>query len=159
MRVYLPLTVTDLADLHARGRIATPPFVAHAVTPSLRLAWADSDEDELEYAVLMAAAFGSLTRIADTGARPRRVVVVAEVDEANVLVGDDETEVVVSAEIPLARCTAVHVDDIEAEADVALAMTLLPQAAEGDGRALAAVSLMEHELMWFATQEIPDLLN
>ena len=36
---------------------------------------------------------------------------------------------------------------------------LLPEAAAGDERALADVSLVEHELMWFATQEIPDLLG
>jgi len=42
---------------------------------------------------------------------------------------------------------------------VSLALARLPAAQACDGQALAAVSLVEHELMWFATQEIPDLLD
>jgi hypothetical protein len=52
----------------------------------------------------------------------------------------------------------VHVDDPDAEEDVRAALALLPAALAGDGPALGAVSLVDHELLWFATQEIPDLL-
>jgi hypothetical protein len=159
VRVYLPMTVSDLAVLHATGRVAPAPLAAHAVTPALAREWSDADDEELEYAALMAAAFDSLRRIADTDATPRRVVVAADVDDTDVEVGDDETSVTVLVEVPRTRCSAVHIDDADAEGEIAMALTRLPEAFAGDGPALAAVSLMQHELMWFATQEIPDLLG
>ena len=159
MRVYLPLTVRGLTELHRSGRIAPAPLTAHAVLPALRRDWEGSDDEELEYAVLMAAAFDSLAMIADTGDTPRRVVVVADVDVSQVEVRDDLTSVIVTAEVPLTRCAALHVDDSESEGEVAQALLRLPEATAGDGQALAAVSLTELELMWFATQEIGDLLG
>ena len=129
MRIYVPTTVAGLAALHGTGRLAPAPLNAHAVTPALRASWAGADDEELEYAVLMAAAFDSLQLIAATSGEPRRVVVVADVDDA------------------------------DAEGEIVLALGRLPEAAAGDERALADVSLVEHELMWFATQEIPDLLG
>jgi hypothetical protein len=159
VRVYLPLTVKGLTDLHRTGRIAPAPLRAHAVTSSLRTDWAGADDEELEYAALMAAAFGSLERIAATGDAPRRIVVAADVDDADVEPTDDITEVLVSSEIPLARCQAVHVDDADTEGEVAEAVRRLPDATAGDGQALAAVSLSQLELLWFATQEIGDVLG
>ena len=159
MRIYVPTTVAGLAALHSTGRLAPAPLLAHAVTSAVRLSWTGGDDEELEYAVLMAAAFDSLTLIAATSGEPRRVVVVAEVEDADVSATGDETEVSVAVEVPLSRCTAVHVDDVEAESQVVAALGRLPDAVAGDERALAAVSLVEHELLWFATQEIPDLLG
>jgi hypothetical protein len=159
VRVYLPLTMADLASLHASGQVGPPPLSAHAVTPTLRREWGDADDEELEYAALMAAAFDSLVRIHETGAVARRVVVAADVPDADVELGDDETGVRVTVAVPRSACTSVHVDDGDAEADVALAIERLPEAYAGEGTALAAVSLVEHELLWFATQEIPDLLR
>lgn len=159
MRIYVPTTVAGLAALHATGRLAPAPLPAHAVTPAVRRSWTGGDDEELEYAVLMAAAFDSLTLIATTSGEPRRVVVVAEVEDADVSTSGDETEVSVAREVPISRCTAVHVDDVEAEGAVAAALGRLPDAVAGDERALADVSLMEQELLWFATQEIPDLLG
>ena len=162
MRVYLPLTVAGLAALHASGRVAPAPLHAHAVTPALRAGESRADDEELEYAALMAAAYDSLVLISETSGEPRRVVVAADVDDADVTSAadpDDPTAVVVSGEVPIARCGAVHVDDADADGEVSLALARLPEAQAGDGQALAAVSLVEHELMWFATQEIPDLLH
>jgi hypothetical protein len=158
VRVYLPLTLTGLAELQASGRVGPGPLTAHAVTPRLRREWEGGDDEELEYAVLMAAAFDSLAAIAATGATPRRVVVAAEVEDGTVLVGDDETAVELSTDVLIGRCQAVHVDDAAAEDDVRSAVEQLPAALAGDGQALGAVSLVDHELLWFATQEIPDLL-
>jgi hypothetical protein len=132
------------------------------VTPSLRAGVSDADDEELEYAALMAAAYDSLVLIARTSGEPRRVVVAADVDDDDVLIVDDAedpTAVVVSSDVPITRCGAVHVDDADADGEVSLALARLPEAQAGDGKALAAVSLVEHELMWFATQEIPDLLG
>lgn len=159
MRIYLPLTVAGLTALHATGRISPAPVAAHAVTPTLRRGWADADDEEMEYAVLMAAAYDSLLLIAETTGVPRRIVVVAEVEESLVTTGGDETSVTVSVEIGISRCTAVHIDDADAEGEIVVALERLPDAIAGDGQALGAVSLTEHELMWFATQEIPDLLR
>jgi hypothetical protein len=159
VRVYVPLTLAGLAALHGVGRIAPAPLDAHAVTPSLRRAFEDADDEELEYVTLMAAAFDSLVLISETGDEPRRVVVAADVDDADVRVGDDQTSVVLDVEVSLSQCRAVHVDDADAEGEVTSALARLPEAEAGDGRALAAVSLTAHELMWFATQEIPDLLD
>jgi len=108
--------------------------------------------------VLMAAAFDSLQLIAATSGEPRRVVVAADVEDSSTQPGTEDTAVTVSVEIALAQCSAVHVDDADAEGEIVLALGRLPEAAAGDERALADVSLVEHELMWFATQEIPDLL-
>jgi len=159
VRIYVPLTVAGLAALHTTGRITPAPVAAHAVTPALRHGWADADDEELEYAVLMAAAYDSLLLIADSHGEPRRIVVAADVDDALVTAGDDETAVTVSSEVGISQCTAVHIDDADAEGEIVLALERLPDAIAGDGQALGAVSLTEHELMWFATQEIPDLLH
>ena len=163
MRVYLPLTVAGLGDLHRSGRIAPAPLRAHAVTSALRSSFGDADDEELEYAALMASAYDSLLAIAATSGEPRRVVVAADVDDSAVgpdpTADDDPTAVVVSGEVGISQCRSVHVDDADAEGEIVLALAHLPEAQAGDGRALAAVSLVEHELMWFATQEIPDLLG
>ena len=158
MRVYVPLTVPGLLELQSRGRLSPAPMAAHAVTPALRRAWEGADDEELEYAALMAAAYDSLVLIGARGADPRRIVVAADVADADVLLGDDDTAVQVTAEVPLALCGAVHVDDSDAAGQVAEAVRRLPAAQAGDGDALAAVALVEHELLWFATQEIPDVL-
>ena len=158
MRVYLPLTLAGLAGLQSSGSLGPAPLAGHAVTPLLRREWDAADDEELEYAVLMAAAFDSLVLIGELGGEPRRVVVVADVDEAMVRVGADETAVEVLVDVARATCRAVHVDDPAAAADVTAALGRLAAAREGDGPALGAVSLTDHELLWFATQEIPDLL-
>ncbi len=163
MRVYLPLTVAGLGDLHRSGRVAPAPLRAHAVTDALRASFGTADDEELEYAALMAAAYDSLLAIAATQGEPRRVVVAADVDDSAVgpdpSADDDPTAVVVATEVGIGLCRSVHVDDADAEGELVLALARLPEAQAGDGQALAAVSLVEHELMWFATQEIPDLLG
>ena len=162
VRIYLPTTVAGLAALHSTGRLGPAPLQAHAVTPALRRSWPEADDEELEYAVLMAAAYDSLTLIAATSGQPRRVVVVADADDAVVsstASAEDPTTVSVAVDVPISRCTAVQVDDADAEGEIVLALGRLDAAVAGDERALADVSLVELELMWFATQEIPDLLR
>ncbi len=108
----------------------------------------------------MAAAFDSL--VAHRGDRrdtPRRVVVAADVDDPHVEVGDDQTAVTVTADVPLARCARRCTSTTPTPRPTsARRCAQLPAALAGDGQALGAVSLTEHELLWFATQEIPDLL-
>ncbi|MGW4105375.1 DUF6912 family protein, partial [Streptomyces sp. NPDC004976] len=60
----------------------------------------------------------------------------------------------------LAEAAAVHVDAADAEADVTAAADALPAADGGDDDAQFAVDGAEdHELLWYATQEIPNLLG
>ncbi|MFH8485345.1 DUF6912 family protein [Streptomyces longisporoflavus] len=153
MRVYVPLTPGRLAEVHKAGELGPAPLTAYAVTPSLREWVASDDVEELEYAALYQAAAASLRLIAgEAGAAPRRVVVAADVPDAGVEVVDGAEslgEVRVAGVLGLKKVAAVHVDAGEAEADVAAAVL-----AGGQGDAVE-----DHELLWFATQEIPSLIG
>ncbi|MEW2134041.1 DUF6912 family protein [Streptomyces sp. NPDC005435] len=168
MRVYVPLTLPGLAEAYRTGVLGTGSFVAYAVTPDLRQWCGSEDLEELEYAALGQAALASLRLLAaDESAAPRRVVVAADVPDRAVAPGpyrDEEPaelgEVMVTAEVPLAKAAAVHADAEDAEPDVAAAAAALAEADAGDDHDLAAVETADrHELLWYATQEIPSLLR
>ncbi|UNS97335.1 hypothetical protein MMF93_13115 [Streptomyces tubbatahanensis] len=178
MRVYVPLTLPALSQAHGAGELGPAPFEAYAVTAGLRAWWGSEnpeDEEELEYAALGLAAASSLRSLArDAEAVRRRVVVVAEVSDA--LVHSEERDVAdgrsvrdedaasvgrvrLTAAVPISRVAAVHLDAEEAVEAVTAAIDALPAAAGGDQRAQAVVDgAEEHELLWFATQEIPALI-
>ncbi|MFF0305447.1 DUF6912 family protein [Streptomyces sp. NPDC004562] len=167
MRVYVPLTLPGLAEAYKTGDLGTG-LVAYAVTPALREWYLSDDIEELEYAALNRAAMASLRLLAaDPGARRRRVVVAVDVpDEAAVADPDrglDPSalgEVRVSGGVRLAKAAAVHVDADDAEADMAAAAAALEAADGGDDDAQFVVDGAEdHELLWFATQEIPNLVD
>jgi hypothetical protein len=62
--------------------------------------------------------------------------------------------------IPMTKVAAVHVDDLRATGDVKAAVAALPDADQGDDDARFTVDGAEaHELLWYATQEIPDILD
>ena len=86
-RVYLPLTIGLLAELHASGELT--------VTDDAVVAPDDSEDGE--YAALMTAADASAALLTGSG---RRVVVVAELEK------EPET----GWTIPLRRIVAVHAD-------------------------------------------------
>jgi hypothetical protein len=159
MRVYLPSTLPRLArDLQA-GEIE--PVAAYAVTPALREAYASGDTEELEYVALLAAARASLALLADDPqAPPRRVVLAAEVPDAAAIAAEHPAAVAVAGPIPVTKLASAHVDDAEAIQDVAKAVAALPAADAGDDDAEFDVDQAEgHELAWYATQELPDLLR
>ncbi|GGV53797.1 DUF6912 family protein [Streptomyces griseoflavus] len=164
MRVYVPLTLPGLAEAHRTGQLGDGPFPAHAVTPALR-EWYDSDDlEELEYAALSGAALASLRLLAaDAGAPRRRVVVAVDVSDETALPAPDGSapgEVRVAGAVRLAKAAAVHVDAADAETDVAAAARALPAADGGDDDAQDTVDgAGDHELLWFATQEIPHLIG
>jgi hypothetical protein len=61
--------------------------------------------------------------------------------------------------VPLAKVAAVHVDASEAVDDVRRALDVLSAADAGDADAQFTVEAVEdHELLWYAPQEIPDLV-
>ncbi|GGO75667.1 DUF6912 family protein [Nonomuraea cavernae] len=165
MRVYLPCTLPELARAVESGELGPAPLTGYAVTPALTEWYASGDAEELEYVALTEAARASLRMLAaDGGATaPRRVVVVAEVPDAALSAGtdlEDRGRVRVGDGVPLAKVAAVHVDDLQATGDVEAAIAALPAADQGDDDARFTVDGAEaHELMWYATQEIPDLLG
>ncbi|MBT3155367.1 hypothetical protein HTV45_31740 [Streptomyces sp. CHD11] len=168
MRVYVPLTLPGLAEAYRTGRLADGPFAAYAVTPALREWYVSDDLEELEYAALGRAALASLRLLAaDAGAPRRRVVVAVDVADGTARPDPDRGldpaalgEVRVAGAVRLAEAAAVHVDAAEAEADVTAAAKALPAADGGDDDARFAVDGAEdHELLWYATQEIPSLLG
>ncbi|MBV1944789.1 hypothetical protein [Streptomyces sp. BV129] len=161
MRVYVPLTLPGLAKAHETGVLAADPFAAYAVTPALREWCGTEDLEELEYAALGEAANASLRLLAaDPEAAPRRIVVAVDVPDRAVAPDPEGLgEVTVAASASLAKAAAVHADADDAEADVIVAARAVEAAEDGDDAARAAVDGAEdHELLWFATQEIPGLL-
>ncbi|MGI5269318.1 DUF6912 family protein [Nonomuraea sp. CA-218870] len=167
MRVYLPCTLPALARMVQDGELGPAPLTGYAVTPALIEWYASGDTEELEYVALTEAARASLRLLAAATGEPsgvgRRVVVAAEVADHAVQASADLGEkgrVRVAGPVPLAKVAAVHVDDEYAVADVTAAVAALPDADKGDDDARFVVDGAEaHELMWYATQEIPDLLG
>ncbi|MCZ9348907.1 DUF6912 family protein [Streptomyces mutabilis] len=168
MRVYVPLTLSGLAEARRTGQLGTGPLVAHAVTPALREWYLSDDIEELEYAALNRAALASLRLVAaDSGAPRRRVVVAADVPDGAATVDPDRGldpsalgEVRLAGPLPLAKAASVHVDSADAEADVAAAAGALAAADGGDDDAQFVVDGAEdHELLWYATQEIASLVE
>jgi hypothetical protein len=168
MRVYVPLTLPGLAEAHKAGELGPAPLTGYAVTPALREWYVSDDIEELEYAALNRAAQASLRHLAVDPAAPRRRVVVAvDVPDGEAVADPDRSldhsalgEVRIAAAVPLAKTAAVHVDSDEAEEDVAAAADALGAADMGDDDAQFTVDGAEdHELLWYATQEIPNLIG
>ncbi|MER7929941.1 hypothetical protein ABTY96_43580 [Streptomyces sp. NPDC096057] len=168
MRVYVPLTLPGLAEAYKTGELGTGPFVAYAVTPALREWYLSDDIEELEYAALNRAALASLRLLAVNPDAPRRRVVVAVDVPDGTAHGDPDRgldpaalgEVRVTGTVALGKAAAVHVDLDDAEGDVSAAADALAAADHGDDDAQFVVDGAEdHELLWYATQEIPNLVE
>ncbi|MDT9700594.1 DUF6912 family protein [Streptomyces sp. P17] len=168
MRVYVPLTLPGLAEAYKTGELGSGPLLAYAVTPALREWYLSDDIEELEYAALNRAAVASLRLLAaDSGAVRRRVVVAVDVPDGAAAADPDRGldpaalgEVRVAGAVPLGKAASVHVDGGDAEADVAAAVEALEAADGGDDDAQFVVDGAEdHELLWYATQEIPNLVG
>ena len=150
-RVYLPLTPSLLRRAREQGGFGTPPLPGHAVTPALvdELGDAGSHEEECEYAAMNAAGLESLTMLAPDDP-PRRVVVAVDVPAWEPRTGDDVSAVTVPTAVPWRRVAAVHVDGPPAEPDVLAAR---------DGTADALERCLDHDLGWYAVQEVDELLR
>ena len=168
MRVYLPATTTVLRTLADEG-VLPGPHTAFTVTPQLRRFYAvsdaEADDEELEYAALLAAARASLRLIdVDPLAARRRVVIAADVPDAAVQPLDDEDAdpgaVRVTADVRLRDVASAHIDGAEAEDDVRAAVAVVLEADLGSDDAQFVVDQAEgHELGWYATQEIGPALE
>ncbi|AOS65427.1 DUF6912 family protein [Actinoalloteichus hymeniacidonis] len=165
MRIYVPATVAMLRSLLATDELVPVSGTAFALTPMLRESYATGSTEELEYAALMEATRGSVRLLAaefaeDPKVPARRVVVAADVDEVTLRPDLDAAVVRVGGPVPLRAIAAVHVDDPDAEDAVRAAAEVIDAADLGDDDAEFALGEAEdHELAWYAVQEVPFLLE
>ena len=164
MRVYLPITLAELAPALVAGEIGPAPLLGFAVTPALREWYASGDLEELEYVAMMMAARASLRMLhADPGAPRRRVVLAAELAGQGVVAKnglDTPGRVDVMLPVSLAQVVSGHVDDPVATADIDAAAAALTAADAGDDDAKFVVDGADgHELLWYATQELIYLIG
>jgi hypothetical protein len=137
MRVYVAASAAMLAELADRGEV-TGRLDGFAATEALRHELGDVADEELEFALSLAAGEASAALVGlDDAGRGRRFVLVADVDAESVSI-DVETPGAVDIRGPvrLRQVAAVLADP----ADIALH---------------AGIS---DDLAWFATQELTDLL-
>ncbi|WP_028661570.1 DUF6912 family protein [Saccharomonospora saliphila] len=186
MRVYIPATLAMLRGLVDTGELTAVNGTAFALTPALRESYTSGTTEELEYAALTEAARGSLRLLAshtpgavgeEAGVMPRhpdpaegapagekdpprRVVVSADLDEVTLRPDLDHAVVRLAGPVALADVAAVHVDTPEAESAVLAAAPVIDEADLGDEEAeLALGDVEDHELAWYAPQELPFLLE
>lgn len=172
MRVYIPATLAMLSQLVADGAMPARSGTAFAVTPTLREAYSHGDEDELGEIALQEAALASLRLLAgegvgeaggegeEGGLPPRRAVLVAEADGPTVRPDLDDAVVRLAGPIALADVIAVYVDNSTAEPAVLAAVAAVDAADLGDEDAeLTVGDAQDHDLAWYAAQELPFLLE
>lgn len=159
VRVYVPSTLALLADIVTSGGVGPVPVLAHAVTDELRSAYPDGGDEEWEYAAMSAAAQDSLALLTDEDL-PRRVVVALDAPSVTPVEEGDVSLVEIDEVVPAREMAAVHVDSADAEADVSAARGAWADAQDGDTEAVRVVErCLDHELGWFAAQEVGDLLE
>jgi hypothetical protein len=162
MRVYIPATLQMLQRLVADGELHPVNGTAFAVTPALREAYAEGDDDELAEVALRDAGLASLRLLGtdESGLPRRRAVLVADVDDALPRPDLDDAVVRLSGPVPLDRVICAHVDNAAAEDAVAAAIDAIDAADLGDEDAeLAVGDAQDHDLAWYAPQELPFLLE
>ncbi|PXY21067.1 DUF6912 family protein [Prauserella muralis] len=168
MRVYLPATIGMLRQLVSDGELMPLSGTGFALTPALRESYVSGSTEELEYAALLDAARASLRLLAssqepgasDTKEPPRRVVISADVEHATLRPDLDHAVVRLSGPVRLDEVAAVHVDAAEAEPAVLAAAAVIDAADLGDPDAEFTLGDVEdHELAWYAPQELPFLLE
>jgi hypothetical protein len=165
MRVYIPATLTMLQQLVADGSFQPLSGTAFAVTPTLRESYAEGDDEELAEVAIGEAALASLRLLAteaghaDGGLPLRRAVVIADAD-ATLRPDLDDAVVRISGRVNLDQVAAAYVDNADAEPAVKAAIVVIDDADLGDEDAEFVVGdAQDHALAWYATQELPFLLD
>ncbi|MPY97361.1 MAG: hypothetical protein GEU97_05080 [Actinophytocola sp.] len=165
MRVYLPATIGMLRDLVAKDEFLPLNGTGFALTPALRESYTSGSTDELEYVAQLDAARASLRLIAadlenEDAVTPRRAVVAVDVDDVEQRPDLDNAVVRVGGALPMSAVASVHVDGADAEDAVLAAAKAVDAADLGDLDAEFAIGDAEdHELAWYAPQELPFLLE
>ena len=169
MRIYIPVTLAMLAQLVADGSLRPISGTAFAVTPKLREAYAEGDDDELGEVALREAALASLRLMAgeadESGQSgdelpPRRAVLVADVGDVTLRPDLDDAVVRIGGPVSIDDVVAAFVDNPAAEAQVKDAIAAIDAADLGDEDAeLTVGDAQDHDLAWYAVQELPFLLE
>ena len=163
MRVYIPATLPMLTELVADGYLQPRGGTAFAVTPALREAYAEGDDEELAEVAIAEAAMASLRLLSadpDGGLPLRRAVVVADAESVTPRPDLDDAVVRVSGRVSMDQVAAVYVDNADAEPAVLAAIAVIDAADLGDEDAeLTVGDAQDHDLAWYATQEVPFLLD
>jgi hypothetical protein len=151
-----------LRELNEAGELKPLNGTAFAVTPALRESYTSGSAEDLEYVAMADAARASLRLLgADPEAMRRRVVIAADVDSGVTVRPDLDNSVVrLSGPVVLKDIASIHLDAPEAEAAVRAAVLVVDAADMGDEDAEFVVGDAEdQELAWYATQELPFLLE
>lgn len=152
-----------LQQLVAERSLRAVNGTAFAVTPALREAYAEGDDDELAEVALRDAALASLRLLAgdDTpDLPPRRAVLVADAAEVKPRPDLDDAVVRLTGEVALKDVVAAYVDNSDAEPAVRRAVEVVDAADLGDEDAeLTVGDAQDHDLAWYAPQELPFLLD
>jgi len=155
-----------LRGLEAKGEVAAVGDTAFALTPALRESYATGTAEELEYAAMTEAARASLRLLAgelsdDPDATlPRRAVISADVEGVTLRPDLDAAVVRLDGAVPVKLVAAVHLDTEDAEPAVRAAAEVIDAADLGDPDAEFTLGDAEdHELAWYATEELPFLLE
>ncbi|RJQ80969.1 hypothetical protein D5S17_06005 [Pseudonocardiaceae bacterium YIM PH 21723] len=168
MRVYVPATVAILRKLVDDGLLDPAGRTAFALTPMLRESYATGDAEELEYAAMLEAARASLRLLsAELDAEEkldekavRRAVIAVDVEVATPRPDLDDAVVKLSAPFQFSEVAAVHLDTEEAIQAVRTAAGVIDAADMGDPDAEFLLGDAEdHELAWYAPQELPFVLD
>jgi hypothetical protein len=163
VRVYIPATLAMLQQLVADRMLHARSATAFAVTPTLREAYAQGDDDELADVALREAALASLRLLAGESTSsmpPRRAVLEAEVADVTARPDLDDAVVRLFGPIAFDDVIAAYVDNAEAEAAVLPAIEAVDEADLGDEDAEFVVGdAQDHDLAWYAPQELPFLLE
>jgi hypothetical protein len=161
VRVYVPATVPMLRRLIDEGELHPVNGTAFALTPALRESYAAGDAEELEYAAMLDAARASLRLLSvDADAPPRRAVLSADIEGVQLRPDLDYSVVRLAGPVTMRVVAAAHVDTSDAEDAVREAFKVVDAADLGDPDAEFVIgSAEDHELAWYAPQELPFLLD
>lgn len=157
-----------LEQLVADGTMHPRSGTGFAVTPALRESYAEGDDEELAEVALGEAALASLrllaaeTDQAEHEPRLRRAVLEVDVPDADVTARPDLDDAVVrlAGPVSLDQVVAAYVDNADAESAVRAALDVIDDADLGDEDAeLTVGDAQDHDLAWYAAQELPFLLE
>jgi hypothetical protein len=170
MQIYIPVTLPMLQQLVTDESLWPVNGTAFAVTPRLREAYAEGDDEELGDVALREAAMASLRLLAgvadgagqpgETIPAPRRAVLVADVADVTLRPDLDDAVVRIKAPVTTEDVVAAFVDNAAAEAHVTAAVAVIDAADLGDEDAeLTVGDAQDNDLAWYAVQELPFLLE
>ncbi|MGA7687840.1 MAG: hypothetical protein WCA29_01240 [Jiangellales bacterium] len=148
-RVYVAATPAMLVGLVQSGSMPTRG-IGYAVTPQVREAGPDGDDDEWEFEAFGDAAAAGVGLLDPDSGGLRRVVVSVDLDPADVAPADGppSSAVAVPGEVRRRSVAAVHVDDEQAGAVIARVLEGAP-----------AWLLDDVALDWFDASELESLVD